>query len=165
MGTQTGNATWIDYPSSATPITAETLNNIEDAIDSIAEATGASGRTTATVTTVSLAVAEVLKSSIVLNKAYRVYSIETDGPARVRLYASVAQQTADELRGITDPLVGDHGVFLDFVTTDTVLASVLSPFVDGATFDGSKTVPMTVTNLGVAPTTITVDLVYLETEF
>lgn len=35
MGIKTGNPTWVDRPDTSTPITAQALNNIEDALDSI----------------------------------------------------------------------------------------------------------------------------------
>ena len=35
MGQATGNPEWKDYPDESTPVTAQALNNIEDALDGI----------------------------------------------------------------------------------------------------------------------------------
>lgn len=43
MGVQSGNPTWQNFPSTATPISADALNNIEDALDTIATTAGAPG--------------------------------------------------------------------------------------------------------------------------
>lgn len=39
MGIKTGNPTWVDRPDTSTPITAQALNNIEDALDASGSAT------------------------------------------------------------------------------------------------------------------------------
>lgn len=43
MGIRTGNPTWVDRPDTSTPITAQALNNIENALDSIGGGGGTTG--------------------------------------------------------------------------------------------------------------------------
>lgn len=101
--------------------------------------------------------------SVPLGAGWRVYSVETDRPARVRLYASEAHRDADIARPVgTDP-TGDHGLLLETVTTEGLLTVGLSPVVDGYTVDGTPTVHFHITapdELGPVETTIT----YLRTE-
>jgi len=123
-------------------------------------------RTTANHTTASLANNAVEQSTITLAKGYRLMHIQTDVPARVRVYTTAAAQAADATRPVgTDPAAGT-GVILDYVTTTSVLAADLSPFADGASMESVPTtaIPVTVTNLSGATHTVTVTLTYIETE-
>jgi len=108
------------------------------------------------------------ETTISLPKGYRLYRIETDIPARVRLYTTAAKQTADLSRIIGVDPTGDHGVMLDFVTypgATPVLSADLSPTVDG--FDGAISpnglVPITITNLSGVTDTVLVTLSYSRT--
>ena len=45
MGIKSGNPEWKDYPDESTPVTAQALNNIEDALDAITAGGGGGGMT------------------------------------------------------------------------------------------------------------------------
>jgi hypothetical protein len=123
-------------------------------------------RATATQATSSLAAgATDSTTTIMLAKGYRLYSIQTSRPARVRLYETAAQKTADLARAVgTDP-AGDAGVVLDYVTTDTA-AHTLSPLVDGANLESSPStaISMAVTNNDTSTGSVTVTLVWIKAE-
>lgn len=125
-----------------------------------------SARTNVAVTTPSLAPnVPSAATPITMATAYRVLSLSTSRPARVRLYATVAQQVADLNRPVgVDPLA-NSGLMLDFVTLGTQSRS-LNPLVDGANYEEipSATIPMTVTNLTLTAGTVQVTLGYLRTE-
>lgn len=117
-------------------------------------------------TTASLANNASEQSSVVLYEGYRVLRVETDIPARVRLYATAAQQAADAARAIgTDP-AGNHGVVLEVVTEVGNLAYALSPIPHGFSMEAvpSANIPITVTNLSGATGTVAVTLTYQRTE-
>ena len=121
-------------------------------------------RTTATLTTASLADDATEDNTITLKPGYRLLKVETDIAARVRIYDSTASQTADASRQIgTDP-TGAHGVILDFVTTPSVLAWWLNPAVDGYMTTATDTVPVSVTNLSGSTDTVTVTLTWVRSE-
>ena len=129
-------------------------------------ASGGWQRTTASVTTASLATGALSKTTIALARSYRLFKITTDKAARVRIYATAVQQTADEARAIGVDPSGDHGLIFEFVTTSLLLSSVLSPFVDGASMETtpSANIPITITNLSGATGTVKVDLTFVRTE-
>ena len=52
MGQVTGNPAWKDYPDESTPVTAQALNNIEDALDGIGRYFGVNDQTGTTYTPV-----------------------------------------------------------------------------------------------------------------
>jgi len=95
--------------------------------------------------------------------SYRLYSISTDAPCRMRMYTTAAKRDADLNRPVeTDPTV-DHGLVFEFISTPTLLSSDLSPMVDGFTgSDGS--VYYTITNTGVSTALITIDIAWIRTE-
>lgn len=97
--------------------------------------------------------------TIVLGKAYVLYSIQTSRPARVTLYTSGAARTADATRGAGYDPSSDAGVVLDYITPDTATHS-LSPVVHGANLEAQPidTISMRVTNLDTAPGTVVVTL-------
>lgn len=149
-------------------VTASTNINEEPGVSSewLLAGIGSSGRATVTYTTASIAADASEQGSVSLAKGFRLYKIETDEPARVRLYATSAQQAADAGRGAgTDP-VGDHGLLFEFITTDSLLSAVLSPLVDGVSMESipSALIPITVTNLSGSTDTIQVTFTYVETE-
>ncbi len=99
-----------------------------------------------------------------MKPGYRLLKIETDIPARVRVYDSTAARTADASRPIgTDP-TGAHGVILDFVTTVSILEWWLNPVVDGYTTAGTDSVPVAITNLSGSTDTVTVTLTWIRSE-
>jgi hypothetical protein len=63
-------------------------------------------------------------------KALRLYSIETNIPMRVRIYADSVSATADFFRSVTVDPVDNSGCLFEFVTTTELLISKLSPLVD-----------------------------------
>lgn len=121
-------------------------------------------RQEAVYTTASLASLASEQGSLEMSASYRLIRIATSGPARVRLYASAAYQAADEARPIgTDP-TGDHGLLFEFVTTTGALTSFISPLVDGASDDGTTSIPITVTNRDASAASVEVTFEYLRTE-
>lgn len=123
-------------------------------------------RSFASVATASIAAGTQELTSISMSRGYRVIALKTDRPARVRIYATAAQQAADAARPVgTDP-TGNHGLLLEYVTTSGMLEAVLSPMVDGASMEvtPSNNIPVTVTNLSGSAATVQVDLTYMRTE-
>lgn len=130
---------------------------------------GSSGqkiRKVAAYVSAALAPGGVQLDTLSLAKSYRLFSISTNAPARVRLYATVAKRDSDEFRSASAAPTGDHGLMLEFVTTPSMLRSGLSPLVDGANmeFSPSVVVPIAVTNLSGTTTSLQVEFTYLETE-
>lgn len=163
----------VQYGGSSFVATVSNLNQIpSDASaywDLIAEK-GATGsivaRTSASLTTSSLANGAQQQTTIGMSVGYRIYQITTDKPARVRLYGTPAKQAADASRPIGVDPIGDHGLLFEFVTTALVLQAYLSPLVDGASFESppGPNIPITVTNLSGSSGTVQVTLVYAVTE-
>jgi len=120
-------------------------------------------RTTITQASPSLVTGAVWQGSIGLPPGYRLYRVQTDRAARVRVYTTATAQAADAARPIGTSPTGDHGLLLEYVTTAGVLAADLSPLVDGYDPDEDYVVPLTVTNNG-ATGTVTVTLTYVRTE-
>ena len=121
-------------------------------------------RTTAEVTTASLANNATEDTTVTLKPGYRLLKVETDIATRVRVYDSTASRTADAARAIgTDPS-GVHGVVLDLVTTPSDLAWWLSPVVDGYTANADDTVPLAITNLSGSTDTVTVIFTWVRSE-
>lgn len=128
--------------------------------DAVASAGGAAlGRNSVSITTTSLAPGATDNSHTApIGKSGVIIRVETDRPARVRLYATAAALTADTARPAgTDP-TGEHGVLLDLVTTATTLDFVLSPKV---VYSSDETTPssnisMAVQNLDTSASTVTV---------
>lgn len=108
-------------------------------------------------------------SAVDLAAGYRIFKIDTNVPARVRLYTDEAHRDADALRDIgTDPS-GDHGVMLEVVTTTELLSLTLSPLVDGATAAGptsvdGATVPVAITNLDTGSAAVSALFAWIRTE-
>lgn len=96
-----------------------------------------------------------------LPRSAKLYSINTNRPARVRAYSTSAHRTADAARAVgTDP-TGNHGCLLDLVTTAAMLTVDLSPMVDVCNLDSpvADKIYFAITNLdtvaGIVTTTIT----------
>jgi hypothetical protein len=123
-------------------------------------------RSTATYTTASLVTLASEMGAVTISKAYRLFAISTNRPARVRLYTTSAKRDADITRAVGTSPTGDHGLMLEFVTAASLLSADLSPTVDG--FDGKITpdgaIPITVTNQDTATGTVTVTFTYIRTE-
>jgi hypothetical protein len=121
-------------------------------------------RGTVSKTTASLAAGASEAGTIDLGRSYRLMTISTSAPARVRLYTTTAKRDADAARALgTDP-TGDHGLMLEVASTPTVLAMDLSPTVDGFTTGGSTAVPYTVTNASGSAAAIAVSFLWIRCE-
>lgn len=127
---------------------------------------GFPARATASATSSSLA-NNSSDSSVTISLAttYRLISITTDRAARVRVYSTTAQRTADLSRAVTVDPAGDAGVVLEFVSTGAHTYS-LSPIPVGASLEStpSATIPMTVQNLSGSTSTVTVSFVWEQCE-
>jgi hypothetical protein len=84
-------------------------------------------RTTATITTASLAANATENGSITLAKTSQIFHIETDFPAWIRLYDTDAARTADASRLSTVFPTAGTGVVADIVTAVGALAINQSP--------------------------------------
>jgi hypothetical protein len=130
--------------------------------------TGGSGgftRATEAYTSASLAAGAIEKGTIELGTAYRVYKVETNKPARIRLYDTVANRDADETRAV-GIAAGDYsGLAMEVILTSP-LTIVLPVAVDGFNNASpvSRNIPITITNADSTSGTITVTLTYIETE-
>lgn len=127
---------------------------------------GLQTRTTATITTASLAANVSEAGTVTLANGYRLLSITTNRPARVRLYTAVGYRNADASRAIGTYPTGDHGLVVEYITASGLLSAVLSPVVDGydskATPDG--TAAYQITNLDSGAGVVTVSLLWIRTE-
>jgi hypothetical protein len=131
--------------------------------------TGAAGlpsRADVAATAAGLAAGAEANVTMALGKAYTLFKIVTNRPARVRLYANAAYRTADAGRAIgTDP-TGDHGLLMEIVTTAGQLSYALAPPVVGYNLEGPVTTdsPLRVTNLDAGAGDVTVTLTAIEQE-
>lgn len=120
-------------------------------------------RSIQTITTSVLGVGESESGTVVLSPSYNILRIQTNVPARIRLYYSLSSMVADESRPIGIYPSGDHGVVLDFETDDDLDWSLI-PAVLGYVETVGDEVPWTITNLHTAPTSITVNFLWLQIE-
>lgn len=128
--------------------------------------TGSAVRSSVVHTAFALAANAGVSGSIALGRVATIYRIQTSRAARVRLYGTVAQRDADVNRAVGVNPTGDHGCFLDFVTTSADLDWTTSPPVTvvdlKSVIDG--TTPIHVTNLGATgDLVVTLDALRLET--
>lgn len=123
-------------------------------------------RVTVSVTTASIGAGLTWTGTVALKLGYRLYSLATDIPARVRLYTTPTAQTADLSRATGVTPTGNHGVVLDATTASTLLSYALTPQIEGADLKATPDglIPLTVTNLTAATATVTLTLVYVDTE-
>lgn len=125
------------------------------------------GREVVTVTTSSLEPGATWTGTIPLGLSFRLLKISTSRPARVRLYTTGPNRTADADRAAgTDP-AGDHGVILEYVTTAEVLTAGLAPVVDGSNMAAPPVVntPAAITNTDSIAGTVTLTFTRIETEY
>lgn len=126
---------------------------------------GAPSRTTATLTTGTLAPSAYETGTIPLSKSYRLLNVQFSSPARIRLYSTVAQRDADVARAMGIDPIGNHGLMFEQVAT-SILFYDLSPQIDG--YDGKASpdgnIPYTITNLDSSNRAITFTTKYLVTE-
>lgn len=127
---------------------------------------GLQQRATATATTASIASgASTTATTMPLAIGYRLISLQTSRPARVRLYNTAAAQTADLNRGIGIDPGPNAGVVLDYRTTGSTTV-LLSPLVDGVDTETTpvSNIPMTVTNFDSVTGTVVVTMVWIRSE-
>ena len=106
------------------------------------------------------------QSTLILGTGFRLLKIEVSGPARVRLYATVAHQTADAARILGATPRKDHGLIFEFVSSSTCLAAATSPVVHGYSMETLTDVdcPISVQNLDTIAATVVVTLTNIITE-
>jgi major tropism determinant Mtd-like protein/collagen triple helix repeat protein len=109
---------------------------------------GIQTRATVDYITASLGVGGSETFTLSVYPGWRCFRLVTTRAARVQLYRTVSQRTFDADREIGVDPEGDHGVLLDFVTTDADLDWALSPTVDMHSDDGGSDYPGRITNLG-----------------
>jgi hypothetical protein len=114
--------------------------------------------------TPSLAFGDVHKMTISMAAGYRLQSISTTVPSRVRLYTYATGQDLDEDRPELTYPFENAGLIVDYVSYDGLLSVDLSPSVHGFTRNGSKNVPVTITNLNPLSTPVQVTIIYIKTE-
>ena len=133
--------------------------------DGVLSANVNTARTTASVTTASIANNATDNVAITGFKSYMVLKIQTNAAAWVRLYSDVASRTADASRDIlTDPAPGS-GVLAEFITSGSQTV-IVTPAVLGFNNEGTPTtsIPVAVTNKSGSTRTITVILTLLQLE-
>lgn len=137
------------------------------------DAAGLQAVTSATYTTPApLASNAQVQGTVAMYKGWRVWRVATNQAARVRLYASGAQQAGDGARPIAvDPpdyptinANPNHGCALEVITDATHLDLQVAPNVIGRESSGSNNIPITVDNLSGSTATITVTIYYQRTE-
>ena len=123
-------------------------------------------RTTATGTTASLGAGAQGAITVTLNRTTKILSIQTDYPAWVRMYNTMAALTADTFRAQnTDPIAGS-GCVLDVATIAGALTIIQNPIEIFANFDTPTTqnAYISVTNNDVVSRAITVTVVHFPIE-
>jgi len=123
-----------------------------------------SSRESVVFATPTLTPGEKHKMNITMASGYRIQSISTTVPSRVRLYTYGTGQDIDFDRPeLTYPFEAS-GLIVDYVSYEGLLSVDLSPSVHGFTRNGSKTVPVTITNMHDLPTLVQVTIIYIKTE-
>lgn len=127
---------------------------------------GGIGRTEATYSTPSLDADESMVGVWNIAKSFRIMRVATSSPARLRLYATTEQRDADADRDVgTDP-EGNHGLYLELVTTPELLLFDLTPQVDVSNMSDtvSTSIPYILTNTDSEARAIDTNFTYLKTE-
>lgn len=119
-------------------------------------------RTTYAYTTASLASAAQESGTIPVGNEYTLSKVQFSGAARLRVYATVAQRTADASRGAVAP-TGDHGVMFEYTSTGAETFTI-APAITCANFESSVNAPILIDNTGGSTATITVTFTYKRTE-
>jgi len=126
---------------------------------------GAYSRTSASITTSSVANAATISASITGFKGYNLYKISTNVSAWVRIYSSQAARTADAARSSAVDPSADAGVVAEVITSGSQTVS-FAPAVQGWNNESpvSSVIPLAVTNLSGNAAAITVNITWLQTE-
>lgn len=120
-------------------------------------------RTTKIHTTASLAAGASEDSLLTVFPGWRAFKVATSRPARVRVYATSAQRTADASRAVGTNPTGNHGLLFELVTSTGLLEYILSPVVDFMADTGSDFYAA-VTNLDSVAGTVATTYNYVRTE-
>jgi len=123
-------------------------------------------RKTAVIQTTALEASSIWSNKVELGVGYRLLSVQTTHPARIRIYATEAHRDADVSRLIGVDPVGMHGLIFEYVSTSEVLGGPLSPFVDGANLEEvpDSFIAISIQNLATTTQTLEVTFIYIETE-
>lgn len=127
---------------------------------------GRGGRATVVKTTASLATSAAETGTVPLGKGFRLLKVSTDKAARVELYSTAAQMTADAGRAFGVAPTGDHGVILDAQSTSGALTQTVAPAIEGANMESSPSMAISyrITNLDGSTGTVTATFVVVTTE-
>jgi hypothetical protein len=116
-------------------------------------------------TTGVLAEGENASRTLELYPSVRLFKVETNRPARVRIYPTAEMRDADLDRPIGVKPTGNHGRLLEVVTADDLLELWLSPAVDITTVDKfDSDFYVSVTNLDDTSGAVEVTYHYFRTE-
>jgi hypothetical protein len=103
--------------------------------------------------------------AVVAFPGWRVIQLETNRPARVRLYSTMAQRDADLNRAVGIKPQLNSGRLLEIVTYAGALTWIMNPTVDLASADKSDpTFFVSVTNLDSVTGTVVTTYTYVRTE-
>ena len=149
-------------PLNATDLLLVWQNGTMVVVDASDVGGGSQVRQTATITTASLALNTSAVGTITLGKGYRLLTIDTSSPCRVRIYTNEGDRDADLSRQFGTDRPQGVGLMLEFVSIAGLLAADLSPTVDG--FTAAGTAYYSVTNRGLSAAIITIAFDYLPTE-
>jgi hypothetical protein len=119
-------------------------------------------RTTTSVTTVNLAPGAQAAITIPVGNEYTLSKLTVDKAARIRVYATIAQRTADASRGAVVP-TGDHGVMFEYTSSGSEPYTI-APGVPCSNFESSINAPILIDNTGATTQAITVTFTYKRME-
>lgn len=119
----------LDFPATGTISNADTASYAGVA----ASATGFNIQRTSVSTTLSYVSGSALTGSLPLGKTFLLFGVNTDTPARIRLYASESFRAADFSRPSEQFPTGESGLLTELVLSgsDTLLDFVMAPIVNG----------------------------------
>lgn len=121
-------------------------------------------RAQAVVSTSAIAANATENVTLSVHPGWRAFRLQSSRPARVRIYRTSTQRTADSARAIGTLPSGDHGLLLEYVTTAADLDRSLSPAVDMHSDDAGSDFAVAITNLDSVTGIVTVTFDYVRTE-
>jgi chromosome segregation ATPase len=103
--------------------------------------------TTQTITVAAGAEAEV---NLNLHTAFNLWQIETNKAARIRIYTTTAERTADNTRAVGNPPAEGAGLITEVITTGALLTVPMCPAQSGASLasPASTSIPALIKNNG-----------------
>jgi len=93
---------------------------------------------TVTVSTHTLDDLQTWGGTVALGRTFKIIRVECSHPCRVRVYSTLAQQSADYNRPIGTLPAGDHGLIFEYVADATHLSADLSPQAEGSNLEQSS---------------------------